>query len=202
MTKKTFILILFLLVSKFSYSQQPYIGEIRLFAGNFAPSGWFFCDGSLLPISEYDTLFYVIGTTYGGDGQSTFALPDLRGRVPIGMGQGTGLTNHVLGEIGGQETITLTTANMPQHNHEGRIVVSNTNATTQTPTTTMAIANSGTLSGRTYSPNLSYNTAGNNTTLQTITTQSTGTATPVKINRASVAINYIISVYGIFPSPN
>lgn len=202
MTKKTFILILFLFVSKFSYSQQPYVGEVRLFAGNFAPNGWFFCDGSLLAISEYETLFQLIGTTYGGDGQITFALPDLRGRVPIGMGQGSGLTNRVLGEIGGQETITLTTANMPQHNHEGRIVVSNTNATTKTPTTSSAIANSGTLSGRSYSPNLSYNTAGNNTNLQTIATQSTGTATPAKINTASVGINYIISLFGIYPSQN
>lgn len=91
---------------------------------------------------------------------------------------------------------------MPQHNHEGRIVVSNTNATTQTPTTTTAIANSGTLSGRTYSSNLSYNTGGNNTTLQTVVTQSTGTSVPVKITKPSLGINYIISAFGIFPSPN
>ncbi|MDQ5929487.1 MAG: hypothetical protein QG594_1266 [Bacteroidota bacterium] len=202
MIKKTFILLMFLLASKFAYSQQPYVGEVRLFAGNFAPNGWFFCDGQLLPISEYDTLFMLIGTTYGGDGQTTFALPDLRGRVPIGMGQGPGLSNRILGEKAGQETITLTTANMPQHNHEGRIVVSNTNATTQTPTTTTAIANSGTLSGRTYSSNLSYNTGGNNTTLQTVVTQSTGTSVPVKITKPSLGINYIISAFGIFPSPN
>jgi len=90
----TFALLLF---SKLLFAQQPYIAEIRLFAGNFPPAGWAFCDGSLLPISEYDTLFNLIGTTYGGDGQTTFALPDLRGRVQIGIGQVTGLSNRIFG---------------------------------------------------------------------------------------------------------
>ena len=90
---------------------QPYIGEIRIFAGNFAPNGWLFCDGSLLPISEYETLFNLIGTTYGGDGQSTFALPDLRSRTPVH--QGTNLSNgisYVMGQKSGVETVTLTTS--------------------------------------------------------------------------------------------
>ena len=82
---------------------QPYVGEIRMFAGNFAPAGWMFCEGQLLPISEYETLFNLIGTTYGGDGQSTFALPDLRGRVPIHQGNG-----FMLAETGGVEEVTLT----------------------------------------------------------------------------------------------
>src|SRR5258706_2815042 len=91
---------------------QPYVGEIRMFAGNFAPAGWMFCEGQLLPISENETLFQLIGTTYGGDGQSTFALPDLRGRLPMHQGNG-----FILAETGGAEGITLTTQQMPAHNH-------------------------------------------------------------------------------------
>src|SRR5437773_3261124 len=91
---------------------QPYVGEIRMFAGNFAPAGWMFCEGQLLPISENETLFNLIGTTYGGYGQSTFALPDLRGRLPIHQGNG-----FILAETGGVETVTLTVAQIPAHNH-------------------------------------------------------------------------------------
>ncbi len=91
---------------------QPYVGEIRMFAGNFAPAGWMFCEGQLLPISENETLFQLIGTTYGGDGQSTFALPDLRGRIPIHQGNGT-----ILAETGGAEEITLTVNQIPAHSH-------------------------------------------------------------------------------------
>ncbi len=89
---------------------QPYVGEIRMFAGNFAPAGWMFCEGQLLPISEYETLFNLIGTTYGGDGQSTFALPDLRGRIPLHFGNG-----FTLAETGGVETVTLTVSQIPEH---------------------------------------------------------------------------------------
>src|SRR5882762_10269490 len=91
---------------------QPYVGEIRMFGGNFAPAGWMFCEGQLLPISENETLFNLIGTTYGGDGQSTFALPDLRGRLPMHFGNGFSLA-----ETGGAETITLTVAQIPPHSH-------------------------------------------------------------------------------------
>src|ERR1700704_4312491 len=97
---------------------QPYVGEIRMFAGNFAPAGWMFCEGQLLPISENETLFQLIGTTYGGDGQSTFALPDLRGRVPIHMGtQPKTSTTYTLAEGGGTESVTLTVNQMPVHTH-------------------------------------------------------------------------------------
>ena len=91
---------------------QPYVGEIRMFAGNFAPAGWMFCDGQLLPISENETLFQLIGTTYGGDGQSTFALPDLRGRIPLHFGNG-----FTLAEQGGVETVTLTVQQIAAHSH-------------------------------------------------------------------------------------
>src|SRR5438105_4430588 len=97
---------------------QPYVGEIRMFGGNFAPAGWMFCEGQLLPISENETLFQLIGTTYGGDGQSTFALPDLRGRLPLHMGQGPGISqNYQLAESAGVESVTLTTQQIPIHSH-------------------------------------------------------------------------------------
>jgi microcystin-dependent protein len=95
---------------------DPFIGEIRMFGGNFAPANWMFCEGQLLPIAEYDVLFTLIGTTYGGDGQETFQLPDLRGRGPIHWGQGPG-ANYSLGETGGVETVTLTLQQLPSHNH-------------------------------------------------------------------------------------
>src|SRR5512145_2105791 len=95
---------------------QPYVGEIRMFAGNFAPQGWMFCEGQLLPIAENETLFNLIGTTYGGDGQSTFGLPDLRGRIPLHMGSGGG-GSYVLAETGGVEEVTLTTSQIPTHTH-------------------------------------------------------------------------------------
>src|SRR3954469_8951604 len=91
---------------------QPYVGEIRIFAGNFAPAGWMFCEGQQLPISEYETLFNLIGTTYGGDGQSTFALPDLRGPLPVHQGNG-----FTLAETGGVEEVTLTVSQVPTHTH-------------------------------------------------------------------------------------
>src|SRR3981081_1407704 len=97
---------------------QPYVGEIRMFAGNFAPAGWMFCEGQLLPISENETLFNLIGTTYGGDGQSTFALPDLRGRVPIHMGKNpTNSTTYQIAEMAGEESVTLPVTQIPAPSH-------------------------------------------------------------------------------------
>lgn len=198
--KKTRLLTLALFFFTKLLFAQPYIGEIRLFAGNFAPAGWAFCDGSLIPIDENDLLFYLIGTTYGGDGQSTFALPDFRGRVPIGMGQGPGLSNRINGEIGGQETVTLSTANMPSHTHLGQIVVNNGNATTSIPTTSSSIATSGIFSGRSFLPNLSYNTAVPDILVQTVTSSTEGNSTPVTISRPRLGMNYIISLFGVWPA--
>jgi len=96
---------------------EPLLGEIRMFGGNFAPRGWAICDGSLLAIASNSALFSILGTTYGGDGRTTFALPDLRGRSPMNAGNGPGLTPRTLGEAGGQETVTLLTTQMPAHNH-------------------------------------------------------------------------------------
>jgi microcystin-dependent protein len=99
---------------------EPYIGEIRMFAGGFAPRGWAFCDGQLLAVSQYDALFSLFGTTYGGDGRTTFGLPDMRGRMPVHQGQGPGLTNRRIGAKYGSETVTLTTNEMPGHTHDVR----------------------------------------------------------------------------------
>jgi microcystin-dependent protein len=96
---------------------DEYIGTISLFAGNFAPKNWALCNGQILYIQQNNALFAILGITYGGDGKTTFALPDLRGRVPIGVGQGTGLTNRELGKVGGEEAVTLTTAQIPSHTH-------------------------------------------------------------------------------------
>src|SRR5215831_5240548 len=104
---------------------QPYVGEIRMFAGNFAPAGWMFCEGQLLPISEYETLFNLIGTTYGGDGQSTFALPDLQGRLPLHQGNGFSLA-----QTGGVETVTLTSSQIPAHTHTAVGSTSGSNSST------------------------------------------------------------------------
>src|SRR5690348_11621993 len=117
---------------------QPYVGEIRIFAGNFAPAGWMFCEGQLLPISEYETLFNLIGTTYGGDGQSTFALPDLRGRIPLHFGNG-----FTLAETGGVETVTLTVSQIPAHSHAFLGSTSQAAAfaiTSQVPATTQLVS--------------------------------------------------------------
>jgi microcystin-dependent protein len=202
MKKNLFLTLALFLFTKLLFAQDPLIGEVRLFAGNFAPAGWAFCDGSLLPISENEVLFAIIGTTYGGDGQNTFAVPDLRGRVPMGTGQGTGLSNRVIGEKAGQEAVTLTTANMPSHSHTGRIVVNNGNATANTPTTSSSLATSGAFSGRSFIPNLSYNSNSPDILVQTVTTSSVGNSHPVTIVKPRLGINYIISLYGIFPSPN
>lgn len=96
---------------------DEYIGIIKIFGGNFAPTGWLSCEGQLLPIAQYDVLFSLLGTTYGGDGNTTFALPDLRGRMPVGQGNGAGLQPITLGQKGGSETVTLTMNNLPTHTH-------------------------------------------------------------------------------------
>jgi microcystin-dependent protein len=100
---------------------EPFLGEIRIFAGNFAPRGWAFCDGQVIPISQNTALFSLVGTTYGGDGTSTFGLPDLRGRAPIHQGRGPGLSQRSLGQKGGTEKVPLSVANLPSHTHETRV---------------------------------------------------------------------------------
>ena len=171
---------------------QPYVGEIRMFAGNFAPAGWMFCEGQLLPISENETLFNLIGTTYGGDGQSTFALPDLRGRVPIHMGN-VSFGNFTLAQAGGVEGVTLTATQMPAHTHA--VQASNAVATLATP--------QGNLTGQAAAK--LYRAAPAGTTLVSLNVQSvasTGGNQPHENFQPYLCIDFIISLFGIFPSQN
>ena len=163
---------------------QPYVGEIRMFGGNFAPAGWNFCDGSLLPISENETLFTLIGTTYGGDGQSTFALPDLRGRLPVHMGGG-----FTLAETGGAETVTLSVQQMPSHPHP--LLASADSGSTLNPGNNVVAA---TLTATPY-----FNaTPANPLSSQSIS--SVGNNEPHQNIQPYLCVDFIISLYGIFPS--
>jgi len=166
---------------------QPYVGEIRMFAGNFAPAGWMFCEGQLLPISEYDTLFQLIGTTYGGDGQSTFALPDLRGRLPLHQGN-----SFILAEPGGAETVTLSVAQTPAHNH-AYLATNNTAAATAPAANVVAAS-----TGATVSP---YGTDAPLTTLASQAISTVGGNQPHDNFQPYLCIDFIISLFGIFPSP-
>jgi len=164
---------------------QPYVGEIRMFAGNFAPAGWMFCEGQLLPISEYETLFNLIGTTYGGDGQSTFALPDLRGRVPLHQGNG-----FILAETGGAESITLTVNQIPSHTHT--LVASTTPGTQNSPANLVPAS----------SPSVTLFTADvTDANLNPSAISPTGGSQPHDNFQPYLCLDFIISLFGIFPSP-
>jgi microcystin-dependent protein len=165
---------------------QPYIGEIRMFAGNFAPAGWMFCEGQLLPISEYDTLFNLIGTTYGGDGQSTFALPDLRGRVPLHFGSG-----FTLAETGGAEEVTLTVNQIPAHTHP--FLASESPASSSSPGNAVAAI----AAAATITP---YGTDAPLVSLQASSVTSVGGSQPHTNFQPYLCVDFIISLFGIFPS--
>jgi microcystin-dependent protein len=176
---------------------QPYVGEIRMFAGSFAPAGWMTCDGQVLPISEYDTLFNLIGTTFGGDGVSTFLLPNLASRVPVHMGQGSGLSNYVLGQTGGVTSVTLTANQMPIHAH--------------------AVA-ADSAAGTTGDPHNNYYASAAPQAPYTVPNDSNNPAGPTYVNMNAAmlpsqggsqahdnmqpyqAITFIISLFGIYPS--
>ena len=165
---------------------QPYVGEIRMFAGNFAIAGWMFCEGQLLPISEYETLFNLIGTTYGGDGQSTFALPDLRGRIPLHQGGG-----FTLAETGGAEEITLTINQIPTHSHPYLASVNFGDQVSPAGNVLSQLTGSGQL----------YFAAAPNSALGPQSINSTGGSQPHTNFQPYLCVNFIISLFGIFPSP-
>lgn len=168
---------------------QPYVGEIRMFAGNFAPAGWMFCEGQLLPISENETLFQLIGTTYGGDGQETFALPDLRGRVPIH--QGTHLaTTYQLAESAGVEEVTLTTQQIPAHTHP--LLASNAVANDPNPQLNLLAESSATRM---------YQSAAPSGALAAQAVGPVGGSQPHSNFQPYLCVDFIISLFGIFPSP-
>lgn len=164
---------------------QPYVAEIRMFAGNFAPAGWMFCEGQLLPISENETMFQIIGTTYGGDGESTFALPDLRGRIPIHQGNG-----FILAETGGAEEITLTVSQIPAHSHP---LLCSTNLANQTSPTNNVIGQSATVDM--YIEDIPV------VALSPLTVGPVGGSQPHTNFQPYLCVNFIISLFGLFPPP-
>jgi microcystin-dependent protein len=172
---------------------SPFIGEIRLFGGNFAPQGWAFCSGQLLPIAEYDALFSLIGTTYGGDGQTTFALPDLRGRVPVHQGQGPGLSARVMGEAGGSETVALGTAQVPPHVHV--LTVSTLGATAGTPISNVPAAAASGTTTKMYAA-----AAATPTNMASAAVSHVGDGFPHENRMPYLAVSFIISLFGIYPS--
>jgi microcystin-dependent protein len=171
---------------------EPYVGEIRMFGGNFAPVGWAFCDGSTLAISEFDTLFNLIGTTYGGDGVNTFNLPDLRGRMPIHQGQGIGLSNRIIGASGGSEAVTLLSSQLPSHNH--------------TPLANSGAGNADTPAGNYWSGSATtpQYVPGDqaNTNMNTAAIGASGQSQPHDNMQPFLATSFIISLYGIYPPQN
>lgn len=181
--------LLFFLITK-SNAQEPFLGEIKMFAGNFAPRGWALCNGQLLPINQNSALFSLLGTTYGGDGETTFGLPDLRGRVPVHAGQGPGLSNYAQGQKGGQETVTLTVPNLPPHNHT--INANNTIGNSNDPT--------GKLPAQTGLFDNEYSTQPANAQLSGSAVNNTGSGTAIEIRQPYNTVNFIIALVGIYPS--
>jgi microcystin-dependent protein len=201
---------------------DPFLGEIRMVGFNFAPAGWAMCSGSMLPISQNTALFALLGTTYGGNGVNTFALPDLQGRSPVGVGTGPGLSPIVAGEMAGTETVTLTSNQMPMHTHtaqsNGNVSVSGSVAVPacSAPATGSSVQAPGptTVLGEvsvTGHPGTLYTTTAPNTSLAPFTVQSTGTAPGITIGAAGgsqpfpirnpyLGITCIIALQGIFPS--
>ena len=174
---------------------EGYIASILLFGGNFAPNGWALCQGQILTIAQNTALFSLLGTTYGGNGQTTFALPDFRSRVAIGNGQGPGLSDYVLGEQAGSESTTLTTNNLPLHTHTitPQIKTASSNATSEDPNGNILATNDGNICA-------APNTTNGNMAAGTITLANSGSTIPISLRQPYLGMNYIVCLYGIFPS--
>ena len=167
---------------------EPFIAEIRIFAGNFAPRNWAFCNGTLLPIAQNTALFSLIGTIYGGDGRTTTALPDLQGRAPMHPGRGPGLTSRRLGEKIGANTVQLTEDQIPQHSHN---LMSFTDATTNTPSTSVGIGAAPI-----------YGSSGPTVDMEPGLLSNNGGGQAHENRQPSLGINYIIALQGLYPSRN
>jgi microcystin-dependent protein len=175
---------------------EPYVGEIMMFGGNFAMLDWSFCNGAVMSISQGQALFELIGTTYGGNGQTTFNLPDLRSRLPVGMGQGIGLSPYVIGQSGGTESVTLTTLNMPQHNHT--LNATSAMAASQNITTNSLPANVTSALGVDF-----YCVVGGDTTAGALapgSVTSIGGGQPHENRMPSLCVTFCIALFGVFPS--
>jgi microcystin-dependent protein len=171
----------------------PFVGEIRMFGFSRTPSGWQACDGSLLPISEYEVLFTLLGTTYGGDGQNTFAVPDMRGRLPIHQGRGPGLSNYVIGQVSGSESVTLNTNQMPSHSHVMVATTAAASAPAPGPTRLTGAVSNDTL----YATEL---TGATPITMSTLSTSAVGGNQPHENCMPTLTVQYCIAWAGIYPS--
>lgn len=172
---------------------EPYIGEIKMFGGNFAPRGWALCNGQLLSIAQNTALFSILGVTYGGNGQTTFALPNLMGRVPMHWGQGAGLTNRVLGETAGTETVTLLNSQMPAHNH--LVSAATTSGNQPNPEGNYLGVTTNPQEGTTFD---TYTTTPN-TTMNVATISASGGSQPHANMQPYQCVSFIIALEGIFP---
>jgi len=182
---------------------EPIIGQILFFAGNFAPRGWAFCQGQILAIAPNTALFSILGTTYGGNGQTTFALPDLRGRVPMGSGQGPGLTPRTIGEMAGTETVTLITNQIPQHFHPVSEPAVTSLGTTDVPSATVILsASPKTGSGPNATALKTYSTAASDVTLKPFNSGVAGGSQPHENIQPYLVLNYTIAIEGLYPSRN
>lgn len=170
---------------------EPFVGEIRMFAGNFAPRGWAFCDGQLLAVSQNDALFSLFGTIYGGDGRTTFGLPDLRGRIPLHQGSGPGLSPRRLGSKGGEEKVTLTTNQLASHSHD---LNANTAAATGSAPQGKVMA--------TPAPLRLYRDAAQDTNLASSSLTNAGGSQPHTNLMPTLCIHFIVALFGIYPSRN
>jgi microcystin-dependent protein len=199
MKKIYYLGLLLLLCSKTLFAQDAYLGEIKLFAGSYAPKGWAKCEGQLLLINQNLALFSLLGTTYGGNGSTNFALPDYRGRAATGVGP-----LNLQGQKVGAESTTLTPANLPAHSHIEPIKVSSSKATLNIPTAGVAIASPVLTANSVTRDMLGYNAAQPNSPLSGEDTTAAGTASPTAINTVQpfLALTYIIALQGIFPSQN
>lgn len=184
--------LILLCLSDLANAQEPLLGEIKLFAGNFAPRGWALCDGQLLSISQNTALFSLLGTTYGGDGRTTFALPDLRGRVPIHAGNGPGLSSKSLGELSGTETNVLSISNLPSHSHTINAVSEDGNESSP----------AGNLPAGTKLLDKEYSGASATATMNASMVGNTGGNQAVNNMQPYLTVNYIIALQGIYPSRN
>lgn len=179
---------------------QPFIGVIFAHAGSFAPYGWALCQGQMQAISNNETLYALIGTNFGGDGVQTFALPDLRGRIPVGQGQGPGLSNYVIGQVSGTESVTLLATQMPSHTHFVNTV--NSQGNTAVPNSSSYIAGTYSGSGGSSTAVNFYGATSSGATLAPTTVGTSGSSQPISIMQPILATQYIISLFGIFPSRN
>lgn len=180
-----------------AHAQDRYLGEIRIFAGDFAPNGWMKCEGQVMSIQLNQALFAILGTTYGGNGNTTFNLPDLRGRLPMGSGNGPGLTATLIGEQQGAENTTLLTSNLPPHNHNLQVY----NGAGALDSLTTSTAYLSLIQNPDLSRPNAFTTNAPNATLNPASLSVTGSGIPFSRKQPTVTLTYIIAITGIFPTP-